>query len=81
MSAPAVERLRIIRIAADLQVGDWLDRGDQEVKVTRLNPATREETLTAGRREVWSMSQCIPMDATDPVKASPWEFDRAVSGG
>lgn len=70
--------LRIIRIAADLQVGDWLHLGDREVMVTHLNPPTRNEALKAGRREVWSLSSCWPLDAGDPVTASPRELGQAV---
>ncbi|MER6830893.1 hypothetical protein ABT352_33205 [Streptosporangium sp. NPDC000563] len=63
--------LRIIRTAADLQVGDWLNTGRRDVQVTHLNPPTREETLAEGRREVWSLGSCYPMDADDPVRATP----------
>lgn len=79
LANPAVPPLRIIRVAADLEVGDWLTVGDREYKVTLLHPATREEALAAGSREVWSLGSCIPMGAGDPVKASPREFDRTVS--
>lgn len=75
---PVPEPLRIIRVAADLKVGDWLTLGDQEVLITHLNPATRAETLAEGRREVWSLDSCYPMDATDPVKASPREIAAQV---
>lgn len=77
-AAPA--RLRIIRTAADLKVGDWLDLdGDIEVMVTRLNPPTQAEALAAGRREVWSLGSCWPMDADDPVTARPREIAQEVS--
>lgn len=79
LADPAVPPLRVIHIAADLLVGDWLTVGDREYKVTNLHPDTREEALAEGAREVWSLGFCIPMDASDPVKASPREFDRTVS--
>ena len=76
-AAPAP--LRIIRIAADLQVGDWLRLGDREVMVTHLNPPTRDEALAEGRREVWSMTTCLALDADDPVTASPRDLGQAVT--
>ncbi|MGC5012601.1 hypothetical protein ACLQ2R_17695 [Streptosporangium sp. DT93] len=79
---PAAAPLRIIRVAADLQVGDWLHRpgGQTDVQVTRLNPPTREETLAEGRREVWSLGSCWVLDAGEPVDAQPREA-LAVSHG
>lgn len=76
---PAAPALRIIRIAADLEVGDWLRLGDREVMVTHLNPPTRDEALAEGRREVWSLTTCLALDADDPVTASPRELGQAVT--
>ncbi|GAA2990253.1 hypothetical protein GCM10017559_07830 [Streptosporangium longisporum] len=79
---PAAAPLRIVRVAADLQVGDWLHRpgGQTDVQVTRLNPETREDTLAEGRREVWSLGSCWVLDADEPVDAQPREA-LAVSHG
>ena len=78
-ASPPTAPLRIIRIAADLRVGDWLRLGDREVLVTHLNPPTRNKALAEGRREVWSMTTCLALDADDPVTASPRELGQAVA--
>jgi len=58
--------------AADLEVGDTLHRPEgYDVVITRLNPPTREESLTYGEREVWSGSSVVTVAATEPVDASP----------
>ncbi|GHE31383.1 hypothetical protein GCM10017673_37640 [Streptosporangium violaceochromogenes] len=72
VGTPGPDPLRRIRVAADLEVGDWLNTGDgRDILITDLNPATREKTLAAGRREVWSLGSCRVLDADEPVKASP----------
>ncbi|MEV4181683.1 hypothetical protein AB0J28_09570 [Streptosporangium canum] len=68
---PAQEPLRIIRVAADLKVGDWLDLGDREVLVTKLIPATRAEVLEHGEVEIRSGSWWDTLPAGESVKASP----------
>lgn len=74
MSAPTV--LRIIRVAADLRVGDWLDLGDREVLVTHLVPDNRDEVVEYGEVEVRSGTWWDTYRADDPVKASPREFNQ-----
>ncbi|MEU8040954.1 hypothetical protein [Streptosporangium sp. NPDC049078] len=79
---PAPAPLRIIHVAADLEVGDYLRRpgGQTDVLITHLNPPTREETLVEGRREVWSYSSCWVFDADEPVQAYTRD-DAAVTHG
>ncbi|GHE33060.1 hypothetical protein GCM10017673_39970 [Streptosporangium violaceochromogenes] len=80
VGTPAPDPLRRIRVAADLEVGDWLNTGDgRDILITDLNPATREKTLAAGRREVWSLGSCRVLDADEPVKASPRIPGKAVA--
>ncbi|MFC3984946.1 hypothetical protein [Streptosporangium jomthongense] len=70
----ATTALRTIKTAADLEVGDWLDlRDGTEMLVTHLIPATREEALEYGAREVRSLGWWRTYSATEPVKASPRE--------
>lgn len=77
---PAPAPLRIIRVAADLQVGDWLSRpgGQTPVLVTHLIPESREETLAVGCREVRSLGSSWTFDADEPVDAQPHN-DAAVA--
>lgn len=70
---PDDERL-VIRTAADLQVGDYLNHWEgYSNKVTRLNPATREKALECGYREVWSGGAWVSLLAEEPVNASAGE--------
>ncbi|MEV8636432.1 hypothetical protein AB0395_32745 [Streptosporangium sp. NPDC051023] len=80
MTAPAVEQPSlIIRTAADLLVGDWVTRADDsQMMVTHLNPPTRAEALECGRREVWSYTSCMALDAGDPVQAQAGEYRLAL---
>lgn len=73
---PTREALRIIRVAADLQVGDWLDLGDREVLITALVPDSRELVLEYGEVEIQSGTWWDTLHADDPVKATA----RTVAG-
>lgn len=73
----------VIRIIADLEVGDILHRHDGTSSViTRLNPPTREQALAHGEREVWSLSSWMTYRSTDNVNATPSErrIARALKG-
>ncbi|MFI6594900.1 hypothetical protein ACIBHX_01560 [Nonomuraea sp. NPDC050536] len=58
-------------VAADLMVGDLLLDDGRELLITKLIPATAEEALAAGKREVQSLMWWRTYDATEPVKAAP----------
>lgn len=57
--------------ARDLSVGDTLHLSDRSVTITRLNPATIEDTVAAGAREVFSGSWSQTFDADEHVTATP----------
>ena len=70
MSGPEL----VIRIAADLEVGDTLHRDDvYSVVITALNPPTREAALAHGEREVWSGGMWWTLLAVEKVDATPSE--------
>ncbi|KAB8186957.1 hypothetical protein FH608_046565 [Nonomuraea phyllanthi] len=62
----------LIRIAADLEVGDTYHRDDAySVVVTALNPPTREAALARGEREVWSGGMWWTLLAVEKIDATP----------
>lgn len=63
----------VIQTAADLEVGDTLHRDGVGFVITRLIPATRQEALAYGEREVRSGGCWWTLFATEPVTASPSE--------
>ncbi|MFC6081074.1 hypothetical protein [Sphaerisporangium aureirubrum] len=63
--------LRVIKTAADLQLGDILTIGGRDVVVDGLVPETREAAIDYGSREVRSGSWWDTFPANQPVTAAP----------
>lgn len=55
--------------AAELQLGDVLCLPDRDVIITRLVPATAEETRAYGTRQVFSGTWSQTYDADEQVEA------------
>ncbi len=65
------QRTLTIETAADLERGDVLTDDGRDLVVTALIPATREEALVYGAREVQSGSWSRTYDAAERVTAAP----------
>lgn len=63
-----------------LRVGDELTLPDRAVLVTRLVPATTEEAVEYGSREVFSGSWSATYDVGQKVNAIPRKLARAQVG-